>query len=518
MLMYVIVLPQEETKPINMWQVAVDHRRQLYTVDERGRRISSKDAWENLAIDINETAHGKKHTALDVILYVSDSLPLWLNNLSLLDAATQEARDHSWGGNVYIAWDRVSFNILWNENGVVFERWFKNLIDAGVTDLIEVTKEKTSPEGGNIFESMHKALCDRALKAKRRREVLREFVIEGGWGAIVRTGIGPLERFITMLVNEKLLPSGVKNHAVFFDAEPYLGFIELMDKLNDINQRGSRFAAALPFGKSKYDRLEYYCNREKPILKIIDFNGAFEYLYALIQLNRAGQIFMPRQATSDAQDRVEFVEPSKEMQLKSEPQKEPLRLLVTSAFHPTDPSEAKLCLSATKEIGALLRDLPFHIDVEVHPWITCELLPNLLDGGRFTAWLHISHGDRAKGLYEARTGEFASPDRWLTCFKIYKESLQLVLISACESAEIAKLFAAAGVRVAIGFEKKILPEATRIMTKKVIQEALQTGDRRYAIIAAFQDACQNLSSHTYLDDEGNKRNYIDAEPKAFIAR
>jgi len=131
--------------------------------------------------------------------------------------------------------------------------------------------------------------------------------------------------------------------------------------------------------------------------------------------------------------------------------------------------------AAAREVGAMLRGLPFHLDLLVHPCVTCESLPDLLESGRFTAWIHLSHGDVTGGLYEPQLKEYASPQRWLTCFTAYKSSLKLVIFSSCESAHVARLFAEAGVGVAVGFRSKVLVRATGILAQRVVPTAMREG-------------------------------------------
>jgi hypothetical protein len=182
-------------------------------------------------------------------------------------------------------------------------------------------------------------------------------------------------------------------------------------------------------------------------------------------------------------------------------------LLVTSAFHPLQ--HPQHCLEATRNIGALFRVLPFNIEVQVHPCITCEKLPHLLMTGPFAAWIHFS-GDHAPGLYEVETKQYASPERWLTCFNNYPGGLQMVLLSARESAPVARLFAASGVRVAIGFVNKVTAFAAERLVEVVVPAALQGRDLQSAILDAFDKVCRYLS--TRPDAHGGDR---ETWPRAF---
>lgn len=187
-------------------------------------------------------------------------------------------------------------------------------------------------------------------------------------------------------------------------------------------------------------------------------------------------------------------------------------LLVTSALPPEPTNE---CAAGAEEVGACLRRLTFDVDVEVHPCISCEILPDIIESKEFVAWLHISHGKRGFGLKEALSPGFASADRWKHCFDAYQGSLRLVMLSACESAEIAEELAKRGIGVAIGFENDVYVKAARIVSEKVIPAAFERGNYQRNILDGFELACLELSSRSFLDDEGRTRYYIDCSPKAF---
>jgi hypothetical protein len=505
-----IILLQGTTEAIEAWRFNTDQNGQFYTVNEPGSHIPHKDKWEELAIKINRLAYGGAHTPVDVFLYLRDPLRETFYNYGHLKNIVNYARNHTWAGNLYLVWDQqagTAFSSLYPGNAIVLEKWFQVLSEERVTDLIEITKEIKSkyPDALNLLR-----VC--ADVAKQRRNNLRGFVTAEGWGVILRNEASLPEAFIKILVKAKLLPSDTTNKVIFFDQKPHFGLIELLDKSRRLSQEGSRLVTSLP--KINSNELKYLCNREG-LNEPIDFNGTFEWLYALIRLNQASRASAPTPLVGYSQEYFEGVEPSEERLFRLELNDGNLRLLVTSAFHHKDGEG--YCIAAAQEIGALLRYLPFNIDIEVHPYINCGSLPGVLKDKQFTAWLHLGHGKSGQGLCEAGNEEYASPKRWLACFKAYQRNLQLVLLSVCESADIARLFAAAGVRVAIGFENEVLTGATKILTEKVIPAALQTGDRQEAIIVAFQEACRSLSSRTDLHN-GEEKSYIDARPRAFGVR
>jgi hypothetical protein len=116
-----------------------------------------------------------------------------------------------------------------------------------------------------------------------------------------------------------------------------------------------------------------------------------------------------------------------------------------------------------------------------------------------TAWLHVGHGKRTHGLQEV-TGEFQTAKRWLQCFAAHRSrggSLALAIFSACETIEVAKEFANAGVGVTIGFDKKVPSVACRRLTAEVISAALRANGDRETIIRAFHLGCDKLKAENF---------------------
>jgi hypothetical protein len=148
-------------------------------------------------------------------------------------------------------------------------------------------------------------------------------------------------------------------------------------------------------------------------------------------------------------------------------------------------------------------------------------MPRFLKGKLFAAWLHLGHGSEA-GLREEQIARDAAPQRWVDCFEDYGAQLRLVIFSACESAELARLFVRSGVsRVAVGFGRKVLTQATPELSEKVVPAALRGAGHRDAVLNAFREAVLVLRRTTFTktrDDGSETVHYSDSEPKAFAAR
>jgi hypothetical protein len=118
-------------------------------------------------------------------------------------------------------------------------------------------------------------------------------------------------------------------------------------------------------------------------------------------------------------------------------------------------------------------------------------LPDVVESLRhLTAWVHIGHGESAEGLRESGEAEvFKTPEQWLECFLIDEEenrSLALVCFACCQSAEAARLFAASGAHVAIGFSNDIELNLCRAMAKEVAAAAIGANGDRGKILRAFR--------------------------------
>src|ERR1043165_6065910 len=100
----VIVLLRGTIQEIDSWQHETDKDMRLFTRDREGNRRPPLDAWRRLALDINRQACDSSHLPVDVFLILRGQLS---ENIYYADTIAQVAgyaREHSWGGNVYVVW------------------------------------------------------------------------------------------------------------------------------------------------------------------------------------------------------------------------------------------------------------------------------------------------------------------------------------------------------------------------------------------------------------------------------
>jgi hypothetical protein len=511
----VIVMVEGGIQSIMDWQLRHDSKGELRALYADGRSQPEESAWEDLAVEINRRAFEGDHTPVELFIYLRDGLDNSIYDYRTLQRLAAGARDHAWGGKLYIVWDKLpakTFKLAFGEaaNQILLAKCFCAFLHEGVTNLIELTQKRPRRNdsfGEKPFDEKKKALRGAVVILERRLQTLRSAVTDDGWGYVLRNDAWLLETLLSELGKEGCLPSGRPNHIVLFDASPRLGPKELLDKFDRVNHNRRGLVGVVPEADS--EALEYQCQTAQPPLEILHFNGIFEAVYGLLQLNKARkheirpEVFNPNVGVEI--ESIEVIDPAV---FHSSTLQSSLRLLITSAHHPTD--EPEHSIAAANEVGAMLRALPFHLDVEVYPSVICESLPKLLESRQFAAWIHISHAKEKRGLYEAKSEGYALPERWLTCFAAYKSTLQLALFSSCESAEVARLFAAAGVGVAVGFRNEVLVEATRILAERVVQATMQAGSDQDNILLAFRYACERLAARTTGDES-----YIDALPVAF---
>ena len=511
----VTVMAEKSTQSIMDWQLRPDRKGDLRAIFRDGSTQSFERVWKDLALTINRRAFAAKHIPLEIFIHLRDGLNNSISEYGPLEDIVARAREHGWGAKIYIVWERLSKKVFkttfsGKSNQIYLAKCFCAFLREGVTDLIELGP-KVKSQGELSFEEGKKALRDYAANSEKRMKSLKAIVAKGGWSYVSRKDALALNDLLNEFIEEGCLPASGSKHFIIFDSPPEYGPKELLDKFKSINPAKQGVVITTPEGESK--PLQYHCETEDPPLRLFSFNGLFEAIYALLQLNRAEAFEVRKESASyNTRAKIETVKLIERPIFRSSPLAAAPRLLITSAFHPRE--EPHHSITAAQEVGAIINNLPFNLDIEVHPCITCESLPELIESKQFTAWVHLSHGVNQKGLYEPQLDEYASSERWLACFTAYKSSLRLALFSSCESASVARLFAAAGVDIAVGFKKEVLVEATRVLVQRVVPVAMQDGSNQEAIIKAFREAYDSLTARTF-SDRGHDMRYIDAYPVAF---
>jgi hypothetical protein len=216
---------------------------------------------------------------------------------------------------------------------------------------------------------------------------------------------------------------------------------------------------------------------------VLTFRGLLELRYFLWRLNRLCQGEGPPGALPRS---VEAVSIGRSVFRFGDGRRP--RLLITSAFDPD--RHARNCLDAVADVGAVSRAVPAHAECYVHPYFRAADLPGFFKRmPELTAWLHLGHGDGV-GLKDI-AGDLIKLDDWFAGLQHSATRLPLLVLSVCESAQVARRFAEVGVGVAIGFENKVRPEICRALAEAVVPSALKHGGSREAILRAYNEAFKN---------------------------
>ncbi|MGA9994547.1 MAG: hypothetical protein WBP93_03985 [Pyrinomonadaceae bacterium] len=518
----VIVIVEETLESIMNWQLKPDDKGRLCalrtTRDNQSIQTPAR-AWGELTRQINRRALGGNHNPVEIFLYLRDGLRDSIEEYDVLKGIVADGRNHALGGKLYVVWDDRALELSFYELDALnmLVKCFRGLLRERVTDVIEITRGET-PLGELSFNEQKKIIRGRADTSQKRQETLKGFVSKDGWSYGLRNESRMLESLLSEFVKDGYLPSTSPNNLIIFDASPEFGVEELLGEFGKGPQNLKRVVATTLESYSAI--LKYQRQSEAPPIEVTLFKGTLEMVYALLLLNDAGKSEVRREdADSDKTIEQESIQSSTPVEIKyvklsphlifgPASEESPLRLLITSAFEGSKMLHSR---SEAEEIGALLRELSFRTEVEKHLYIDCESFGSLLESKSFTAWIHLSHGDE-DGMYDSQLKMCLPPERWLNCFKAYgRRSLKLALFSVCQSAPTAKLFAKAGVEVAIGFKKDVHTDATTILAQKVVSAAMQVGSNQEVVLKAFAEACESLASRTF--NEGVS--YLDVKPVAY---
>ncbi|MET0624381.1 MAG: hypothetical protein ABW250_15475 [Pyrinomonadaceae bacterium] len=386
------------------------------------------------------------------------------------------ARSHQsmWGAKVYIVVDndaRLPFHALGaRQDGNGFHSWVEELLRSGVSDVLQWPPRKE--------ESLSAAA---ALSEERMRGLVTDVTVRE-WKCYVRTppDLG-VERasFLAPYLVRSTRELGEANCVLVLqgppeDAAELAKVKKLIRRL--LEQRpGRRLIVGLIDESTKPPAaLEAFCAETRGCY-LVWFHGVVELYYFLRKLsllNREEPTPVPVIENATFRSHAP-------------------RLLVTHSYQPGDKHG---CLAAAQDVWELIRDLRGKFKVTVYPAVKCVNLPRVLDGlGDVLIWVHIGHGDDARGLQQADDPVFKSADDWLSGFAEYGSSLALAVFTSCYSAPVARRFAESGVGVSVGFTREVHKRVCREVTTRVVKAALMSNGSRESILKAFEAGRRLLS-------------------------
>ncbi len=163
-----------------------------------------------------------------------------------------------------------------------------------------------------------------------------------------------------------------------------------------------------------------------------------------------------------------------------------LEVLFTSGF-PPDAIDRVHCLAAANDLGKLMSIAPIGSRFHVLPAITRDRLRVFLEErshepGHVRVWVHSSHGDW--GVQEADLSPVADPRTWRDIFLARDALPDVVVLLACRTGEMARLFAERGA-TAVGFDGAVNTERARLLAAEVLLAVRHHGFAPRAILHGF---------------------------------
>ncbi len=486
----VVILPQGSGQPLAHWQESDQHREGKYEFRE--------DEWRKHVLQRARRALNGNWSPTEVFLCLRGDHLVGRYDEHFIKELLKMARRYCWGENVYLVinW-RISIHRrqpIWRES---LFKWIETAIKHGVTDIIE---EQIAPDPFTDAEG--NALSHGAILSQQRHRTLPLVARQGDWRCVLPDSM-----------NQENLPTLLDPFVLYGEWRDGMNLIAVMDHGDSVVQSGlvrrwlNKYRRApmvvtiSGYGTTPSRKLQERCNTET--LKLIEARGAFELRTLLLRHNQSYQPYGLSKLTKIETFRVEKVMVNKNNRLfKINQTTNYPSLLLTNSFDPDgNIKEINNCLEASLDAGLITQCLPPHTVYRAHPGLRIGALPNVLKsvapqpGPPLTAWVFLGHGGGERGLKSGPPDSWRKPEYWLAKFKDYGHSLSLAFFAACRSTETARLFAQAGVGVAIGFEKNVTPEACRLLATEVVRAALYTGGDQQKILAAFHAGCRQLSSN-----------------------
>lgn len=293
-----ITLFSANTNKARSWQYACNQTDEFFeSIDEPRERLTAELMWQHLAAETNGSAKGFRGTRMpppDLFLILRDNFILNLYSKRTLEDIICQVCQAATEANVYIVCNpEVPFNVLYQEKEeyqIKLHRWFQALVNCGVTDVIEIPKSQ-KPSRTKELETLRKC----ANESQNRRRRLRKLVSAEDWAVELRPQAVSLKRFLDHFCEENLGLINGTNLAVFYDLKPR-SLSELLNQSQSRNSSGNWFIAV--YTGSKIDMTDLNglwtsASSEKApdsFDEVFQFNGMFEWLYAICRLHLAAQL------------------------------------------------------------------------------------------------------------------------------------------------------------------------------------------------------------------------------------
>lgn len=376
------------------------------------------------------------------------------------------ARKYCWGARVYVAADdRVDLQPVSAKNRVLLATFLRQLHDGEqrATDVLLSNFDRMDQLQSYHLKDLRRARDDSAT----RYDMLPGLIIPSRWHCWAASS-----EYKDWL--EDISEDDARNIIIVIKDNQSVGKAIRRAKEKITDHTGRFVLGCLTRGELSQTIVKFSSQYRIPVLS---FRGLLELRYYLLRLNQLCE--SRAQALPDTMEAVNVLRQVFFVEDKYRP-----RLLVTSAFHPSD-NEAN-CVDAARDVGILSRCVPPYTECCIQPYFRAHDLTNLLKRmAELTAWLHLGHGDES-GLKDI-DGNPIKLENWFARLQHSGTRLPLMFLSVCRSAQVARRFAEAGVGVAIGFEENVLPEVCRMLASPVVSAALSNGGSRRAILQAYNE-------------------------------
>lgn len=474
----VIFLPNGGTQYIEQW---IEHEDLL---DDEGYRFNL-DKWRSTVIYLATQALSGHPFQTSVFLRLMGDHLVDRYDYLFIKEALKVARDHSWGGNIYVVVDsRLGLELPQMDSEESLLLWFKTVMEAGATDIIEAPIDRTS------LITSGKALGSGADISRNRYKVIDHLAFNDEYRCVVSDSDSNLLLLLDRFIE---YDQAIDYNGRLIIVVKQSNFTEQMGYTKrHLQKRPHAFPAIMMYGYGTIagPKLRDLCRIRN--IGLLRCRGPYELYYYLLRLNNLPTLKTPKGLGS-----VRQVEPDESHIFA--PKLDTIKpcLLLTSSFHPEN--DVEHCLEASRDAGQITYNIPPNAMYYVHSALHSKAVPSLLrELPPLTAWVYLGHGDGHNGL-QVVSGEYESPDLWLSRFRGYGKGLALAFFSACRSADVARRFAEAGAGISIGFENDVSPEACRLLAAGVVGEALRSGGDRKAILDAFHIGCAELAAQQHSE-------------------
>lgn len=437
---------------------------------------SQTEDWEDLGRAIARLYEDDNGVQPEVFLCLQDEFVAACDSYKLR-RLLDTARNYIWGLPFYLVLSR-DYQLGNDSTPASLNEWLL-IARKSVTDLIQC--------GRRISWQMPVSAVDLKKEADRirdRHDVLQT-LLHRSQGAVWHSRFFPKElAHAPLFSRSETLSSEIAGQRVFIwaanETAQRINFKREVKVLRDNGLLGPHLIATL--NAELPPQLRQLCLPDE--FHLADFRGAWELRFALEHLNSAPNL------TARPSEREKEV-PRERVILEWSGRQTKPGLLLTNTFH--HENDERRFFAAGEDVGGMLHGVTMNVWRRTCHAVTSRSLRSVLSSGQIerqiTVWLHLGHGDGARGLQDYQ-GDWQSAEEWLSCFGGC--GLALAFFSSCRSLEMAQHFVAAGAGAAVGFANQVRPQTCRILSAEVVNAALRSNGQLSAIINAFQLGCLKL--------------------------